>query len=138
MGYTISWHPMRFTDFTYQSVIDAVKRVLSPGFSLRQENWGFIISDDEDSNDRIPFLRNSYQPPWEKTNRHPYTKEAMKALIIMVEFGVTVELDHDDNDMSWYLDALDAVQVTYPMESYERQKQYFMELEARKKGELGI
>ena len=130
---------MRFTDFTYQSVVDVVKRVLAPGFSLGQESWGFIISDDDDeANDSIAFLRNSDQPAWEKTNRRPYTKEAMKALIIMVEFGVTVNLNHDDEDMSWYLEALDYVHVIYPIESYERQKRYFMELEAKKKGELGI
>ena len=139
MGYTISWHPMRFTDFTYQSVVDAVKRVLSPGFSLGQESWGFIISDDANSNDSIGFLRDGqHQTCWEKTNRRPYTMETMKALIIMVEFGVTLNLDHDDEDMTWYIDALVAVNEKYPLESYERQKQYFMELEAKKKGELGI
>jgi hypothetical protein len=56
----------------------------------------------------------------------------MKALILMVEYGVTTGLDHDDSDMSWFLEALDAVNTVWPLISYENQKKYFIELGQKK------
>jgi hypothetical protein len=129
MGYTISWEPLRFTDFTYETVLSVVRRVISA--RLRVEHCGFLIGDDDDS--CVAFARDGIQTPWEKTNRMPYTKEAMKALIVMVEYGVTENLDHDDSDMAWYLEALDAVHAKHPLVSYEQQRQYFVNLETTKR-----
>jgi hypothetical protein len=95
--------------------------------------YGFSIGPDADN--CVPFCRDGKQIPWEKTNRLPYTKDAMKALVLMVEYGVTSNLTHDDSDMTWYLEALDAVHAKYPLASYEFQKQYFITLSQKKKAE---
>lgn len=89
---------------------------------MRIESWGFVIGEEDDC---VAFSRRD-GTPWEKTNRLPYTKEAMKALIIMVEYGVTRNLDHDDADMTWYLEALEFVHAKHPLASYEHQKEYFI------------
>lgn len=131
MGYTISWMPLRFTDFTYNAILQIVPKIISPDCGLRIEHWGFVIGNGD--NDNVPFRRDGAQTPWEKTNRLPYTKEAMKALIVMVEYGATENLDHDDSDMSWYLEALDEVHAIHPLQSYELQKRYFLEHGAAKR-----
>jgi len=51
----------------------------------------------------------------------------MKALILMVEFGAAKNLDHDDTDMSMFLNALDEVHSIHPLVSYEEQKMFFLE-----------
>jgi hypothetical protein len=124
MGYTISWEPLRFTDFTYRIVLTLLPKILLADTTLRIEDWGFVIGESDD--DCVPFLRNGEQTPWSKTNRLPYTKEVMKALILMVEYGVTSNLDHDDTDMTWYIEALDKVHSIHPLQSYEQQKAYFL------------
>ena len=125
MGYTISWEPLRFTDFTYKNVIESIPKVLSPGYIFQEETYGFTISNGEQA---ISFRRDGEQFTWSKTNRLPYTKDIMKVLILMVEYGVTYNLSHDDTDMSWYLEALDEVKAKHYLTSYEWQKKYFVEL----------
>ena len=124
MGYTISWEPLRFTHFTYRTVLSLLPKILHADTTLRIEDWGFVIGESDD--DCVPFVRNGEQVPWAKTNRLPYTKEVMKALILMVEYGVTSTLDHDDDDMTWFLDALDEVHSIHFLESYEEQKACFL------------
>jgi hypothetical protein len=136
MGYTVSWEPARFTDYTYNNVITVLQKVLTPGRIFRLEKWGFVIGDNE--NDSMGFSRDGQQMCWEKTNRLPYTKDVMKALILMVEFGVTQNLNHDDDSMAWYLTALDETHAVVPLASYEMQKRYFVELEQRNKAEVDV
>jgi hypothetical protein len=133
MGYTISWDPLCFTDVTYKTVITLLPRVLTHGTLFRIERWGFILGTNESNS--IAFMRDGNQMCWEKTNRLPYTKEAMKALILMVEYGVTKNLDHDDTSMAWYLEALEDVHHRHTLVSYEQQKKYFVELEIKKRQE---
>ena len=133
MGYTISWEPLRFTDFTYKNVIEAIPTVISNGSMFIEENWGFAIGvRDSDGtlneNDCVVFNLDDNVFTWAKTNRLPYTSDVMKALILMVEYGATCNLNHDDTDMSWYLTALDEVHAVRPLASYKWQKKYFTEL----------
>ena len=130
MGYTISWAPLRFSDFTYAGITELLPKIISPDYKVTIDPHGFSIGNDEDN--RIYFPKNNARWFWEKTNRQPYGREAMKALILMVEYGVTVGLDHDDSDMSWFLEALDAVNTLWPLISYENQKKYFIELGQKK------
>jgi hypothetical protein len=58
----------------------------------------------------------------------------MKALILMVEYGVTENLSHDDTDMSWFLEALEDVDAKHSLTSYKWQKMYFTELGRVKSG----
>ena len=46
----------------------------------------------------------------------------------MVEFGAAKNLNHDDSDMSMYLNALEEVHEIHPLISYEEQKTYFKDL----------
>jgi hypothetical protein len=87
--------------------------------------WGFVIGDSDDSSciERIPT-----QMTFTKTNRLPYTKDFMKVLILMVEFGAAQHLHHDDSDMSMYLNTLEEVHAIHPLVSYEQQKAYFLSL----------
>ena len=132
MGYTIRWQPLHFTDFSYNNVITTLPKVLRNSTELTQMPWGFIVGDN-DTHENVAFGREEpYLFCWSKTNRLPYTKEAMKALILMVEFGVTEGLDHDDMSMAIYLEALNEVNEKHPLKSYELQRKYFTDLETRK------
>ena len=122
MGYTVYWEQHSFTKYTYNNVIKLVQKVISVKFRL--ESWGFIVGDTED--DSVGIERNAVSVTFVKTGRLPYTKDVMKTLIIMVEYGAASELNHDDSDMSWYLEALDEVHAVQPLASYEMQKTYFI------------
>jgi hypothetical protein len=126
MGYTVSWEPLRFTNFTYQNVIATIPKVLTPGIKFTEDENGFTIGVND--NDSAYFARTGFDCCWTKTNRLPYTKDVMKALILMVEYGVTENLSHDDTDMSWFLEALEDVDAKHPLTSYKWQKMYFTEL----------
>ena len=123
MGYTIYWDPLRFSHYTYMNVIQVLPNILSPGTQITVELWGITITDAQ--NHSIVFAFDGKQLPYWKTNRLPHTKEAMKALVLMVEYGATENLDHDDSDMTWYLEALNEVHRKHPLVSYEIQKKYF-------------
>ena len=124
MGYTAQWEPLHWTEFTYRTVVDALPTILSGPYRL--ESWGFSIGPDV--NNCTPFLRSGFDVCWDKTNRQPYTKDVMRALVLMVEYGVTSGLNHDDADMTWYLEALEDVHAARPLASYEQQKEYFLTL----------
>jgi hypothetical protein len=122
MGYTVQWEPLHWTDFTYTIVVNALPTILKGPF--RVESWGISIGPDV--NACTPFLRSGCEVCWDKTNRLPYTKDVMRALVLMVEYGVTSGLNHDDRDMTWYLEALEDVHATRPLASYAQQKEYFL------------
>ena len=124
MGYTVQWEPLHWTDFTYRTVVAALPTILKGPF--RVESWGISIGPDV--NACTPFLRSGFEVCWDKTNRLPYTKDVMRALILMVEYGVTSGLNHDDRDMTWFLEALEDVHAVRPLASYEQQKEYFLTL----------
>jgi hypothetical protein len=121
MGYTVTWEQLSFSDFTYNNILELVPKVIQSNFVITE--WGFIIGDSIDDSSCIE--RNPTQMTFTKTNRYPYTKDFMKALILMVEFGAAKNLNHDDSDMSIYLNALEEVQTIHPLISYEQQKTYF-------------
>jgi hypothetical protein len=124
MGYWVYWTQYHFTEFTYNNVYLQLSSMLQSNFRL--EHWGFVIGNDEDNLaciERCPKM-----PTGCKTNRMPYTKDLMKALIIMVEFGAADKLGHDDTDMSWFLEALEEVNAKKPLVSYEQQKTYFLSI----------
>ena len=104
MGYTVTWEQLSFSDFTYNNILELVPKVIQSNFVITE--WGFIIGDSNDDSSCIE--RNPTQMTFTKTNRYPYTKDFMKALILMVEFGAAKNLNHDDSDMSIYLNALPA------------------------------
>jgi len=128
MGYTIHWTQYEFTDYTYNNVLKLIPRVISPATTFKVFDWGFVLSVSDD--DSFCVERNPTQMTFSKTNRLPYTKDAMKALILMVEFGAASELGHDDTDMSWYLTALEEVNAIVPLVSYAQQKETFMSVSA--------
>jgi len=121
MGYTVTWEQLSFSDFTYNNILKLIPKVTQSNFVITE--WGFIIGDSDDDSSCIE--RNPTQMTFTTTNRQPYTKDFMKALILMVEFGAAKNLNHDDSDMSIYLNALEEVQTIHPLISYEQQKTYF-------------
>lgn len=128
MGYCVHWEQMPFTDISYHNVFKVVLAVVQVKF--RSEPWGFVVGDDE--NNSLAIERYPTQITGTKTDRLPYTKDVMKTLIVMAEFGVAKNLDHDDNNMTWFLEALDEVHAVRPLVSYEMQKTYFKNLAIRK------
>ena len=122
MGYTVDWQQLPFSDFTYNNILKLIPKVIQSKFVITE--WGFIIGESDDNSSCIE--RNATHMSFTKTNRDPYTKDFMKALILMVEFGAAKNLNHDDLDMSIYLNALDEVHAIHPLISYEQQKTYFM------------
>ena len=121
MGYTISWEQLPFSDVTYSNVCKIIPTLVKVKFRL--EHWGFVIGDNDDQ--CFCIERYPTQMTFCKTNRDPYTKDAMMALIVMFEYGAAKDLQHDDIDMTWYLDALETVHAVKPLASYEMQKAYF-------------
>jgi hypothetical protein len=119
MGYTVQWEQLSFSDFTYNNILNLIAKVIQSKFVIQE--WGFVIGDS-------CIERNPTQMTYTKTNRDPYTKDFMKALILMVEFGAAKNLNHDDSDMSIFLNALDEVHEVHPLISYEQQKAYFLSL----------
>lgn len=124
MGYTVNWKQLSFSDFTYNNILKLIPKVIQSKFVITE--WGCIILESDDVYSCIE--RNPTQMTFTNTNRLPYTKEFMKVLILMVEFGAAINLNHDDSDMSIYLKALDEVHVIHPLISYEQQKDYFLRL----------
>jgi hypothetical protein len=121
MGYTVSWQQNPFTSYTYVNVLKVLPAVVSVG--IRRESWGFIVGNDV--NHCVAIERVPTQMTFVKTNRDPYTKDVMKTLILMVEFGAAEELMHDDTDMTWFIEALEEVHAVNPLVSYWMQKAYF-------------
>jgi hypothetical protein len=123
MGYVVDWRQHMFTKFSYGNVIKLVQKVI--GVKFRLESWGFIVGNNE--NECVAIEYNQTQLTFVKTGRLPYTKDVMKTLIVMVEYGAASELSHDDlNDMTMYFEALEEVHAVQPLASYEMQKAYFM------------
>jgi len=121
MGYAVDWEQLPFSDFTYNNILKLIPKVIQSKFVITE--WGFIIGESSDDSSCVE--RNPTQMTSTKTNRLPYTKDFMKALILMVEFGAAKDLNHDDSDMSIYLNALEEVHAIHPLISYEQQKTYF-------------
>ena len=121
MGYTVDWEQLPFSEFTYNNILKLIPKVIQSKFVIT--GWGFIIGQSDDNSSCIE--RNPTQMTFTKTNRNIYTKDFMKALILMVEFGAAKNLNHDDYDMSIYLNALEEVHAIHPLISYEQQKTYF-------------
>ena len=124
MGYTVHWEQRPFSDFTWSNLLKLVPKVIACKFT--RTTWGFVLTEDDDSS--VYIEQNPSQITAQKTNRLPITKDLMKTLILMVEFGAAQELNHDDNDMSMFLNALDEVNSIHPLVSYEEQKAYFLSL----------
>jgi hypothetical protein len=129
MEYRLSWNRLRFTEYTYKTILAILPKVLSPDTTLLVAPQGFLIGPTNDETQRVVFNRNGIQDSWILMNRAPYTKDVMKALILMVEYGITEDLDHSDRKMTRYLEALDEVHAKHPLMSYEMQKAYFLDLE---------
>jgi len=125
MGYTVEWEHLYFSDFTYNNILTLIPKVIQS--TVVVTDWGFMIGE---SDHYSCIVRNGTQMPFTKTNRLPYTKDFMKALILMVEFGAAKNLNHDDSDMSMYLSALEEVHAIHPLISYEQQKTYFKNVNA--------
>jgi hypothetical protein len=125
MGYTVHWEQLPFSDFTWSTILTLVPKVID--CSLIITTWGLVLSESEDDTcciERVPT-----QMTYSKTNRLPFTKDLMKTLILMVEYGAAQQLNHDDDDMSMYLNALEEVNQIHPLVSYEMQKTYFLHVE---------
>jgi len=122
MGYMVHWEQLPFSDFTWSNVLKLVPNIINCNFT--QTTWGFVLSESED--DSACIERYPTQITGSKTNRLPFTKDLMKTLILMVEFGAAQNLSHDDTDMSMYLNALDEVHSIHYLVSYDQQKEYFL------------
>lgn len=122
MGYTIHWTQHHFTNTTWATMLTLLKKAVNPKTTLTIERWGIVLGSDGDC---ASIEQNPTQITCAKTNRLPYTKDFMKALIIMKEFGAAADLSHGDSDNSWWLEALEAVHAAHPLVSYDRQKTYF-------------
>jgi hypothetical protein len=121
MGYTVSWLQLPFSVFTYEAVLKVDPMVVGVKFHVKP--WGFVVGDTID--DSVAIERVPTQMTFVKTNRMPYTRDVMKTLIVMVEFGAAQDLNHDDSDMTEFLVALDEVHAKRPLATYEAQKDYF-------------
>lgn len=121
MGYTIHWTQRHFTNFNYAAVVAVVPTVIDCKFRL--DARGFVVGDNDD--ECLVIERVPTQPTGVKTDRLPYTKDVMKTLIVMVEFGSALDLAHDDTDMAAFLVALEEVHAVRPLGSYRVQKMYF-------------
>ena len=123
MEYTVTWEQLAFSDYTWSSVLKLVPKVVTCKFI--KTLWDFILKEGEDS---VRVERYPPQYVYSMTYGEPFVKDLIKALILMVEFGGAKIMIPDDNDMSIYLDALDEVNSTCYLVSYEQQKAYFISI----------
>lgn len=124
MGYTVSWEQLPFSDYSYNNVLILLPKVIKSQCKVKP--WGIVIGPTDDSCscvERYPTMMT-----FSKTNRDPYTKDFMKLLILMVEYGAAQNLRHDDTDMTIYLEALEEVHTVHQLGSYYMQKTYFSSL----------
>ena len=126
MEYTISWEPLQITEYSYSSVLRLLPKVLSSSTLIKVEEWRFIIKNS--SNELFYFNRAGLQKPWFKTSSVLFIKEVIKALILMVEYCITQNLDSEGISKSTYLEILEEVNSIHPLTSYVQQKNYFIDL----------
>jgi hypothetical protein len=122
MSYTVFWNQHAFTEFTYNNVINLIPKVINAKMKL--ENWGFVIGNTKE--DSFAIERNLLDITFIKTNRNPYTKDLMKVLILMAEYGAASDLGHDDLNMMAFIEALNEIHTVHPLVSYNKQKIYFV------------
>ena len=122
MEYTITWEPLQITEYSYASVLRLLPKVLSSGTIIKVEEWGFTITNS--SSELLSFNRAGLQKqkPWFKTSSLLFIKEVIKALLLMVEYGVVQKLDFEGITRSTYLEMLEVVNRVHPLTSYSQQK----------------
>jgi hypothetical protein len=123
MGYTVFWNQLPFSDFTYENLLKLAPKVVR--CSIEVTEWGFILRQSKEESACIE--RRPTQMTYVKTNRLPYTKDLMKVLILMVEYGAAENLGHDDTNMEPFLAALNEVHAIHKLVSYDMQKGYFID-----------
>ena len=116
--YSVEWEQLPFSDFTWLNVIKLVPKVVKCDFTWTYHSFNL------DSNTTIERIPRNFTV--RKTDRLPYTKDLIKCLILMVEFGAAKNLKHSDYDNKIFIDALDEVNMIHPLVSYNEQKNYFM------------
>lgn len=121
MGYTVSWTQLPFHENIYKIITRYLPTIVN--VKVRLEGWGFVVGENDC--ECLCIERYPTQMTYVKINRDPYTRDVMKTLILMVEYGVAEDLAHDDTDMSWFLEALEEVHAIHYLVSYESQKAYF-------------
>jgi hypothetical protein len=121
MSYTVSWEQLAFSDFTWSNVLKLVPTVVNCKFIPKP--WNFTLTEGQDT---VYIERYPPKYVFSNTSEIPFTKNLMKTLIIMVEFGAAKALKHDNNYMSMFLTVLDEVYAVYPLVSYEEQRKYFL------------
>lgn len=119
MGYTISWNPLDFTEYSYNCVIRVLPKVLNTATTFKLEDWGFTIGT---INESVSFNKNGHTHPWITTDQLPYIKEVLKALILMVEYGATENINYHDISYVIFREVLKEVNLKHPLRSYNIQK----------------
>jgi hypothetical protein len=122
MEYTITWEPLQITEYSYASVVRLLPKVVSSTTIIKVEHWGFTITSS--SSELFYFNRGGLQKqkPWFKTSSVLFIKEVIKALLLMVEYGVVQKLDFEGITRSTYLEMLELVNSVHPLTSVSRQK----------------
>jgi hypothetical protein len=132
MEYTIIWEPLQITEYSYASVVRLLPKVLSSSTIIKVEHWGFTITNS--SCELFYFNRGGLQKqkPWFKTSSVLFIREVIKALLLLVEYGVVQKLDSEGITRSKYLEILEEVNSVHPLTSYVEQKNYFIDISLKK------
>jgi hypothetical protein len=120
MSYTVSWQQLAFSEFTWSSLLTLLPRIVSCKYTPTL--WDFRLTEGDDT------VRIERYPPkyvYSKTSPISFTRDLIKTLILMVEFGAAKILKQDDSDMFMFLTILNELQSLHPLDTYEEQKKYF-------------
>jgi hypothetical protein len=122
MGYTVYWVAKPVDGVTMTEWINAVRTVIDPTLKIHYEQGSLTILGTSE-----PFYATLDCSGIRTctTGNQPYTADCMKAMVLMVEYGLATEIFADD--MEGFMGALEAVNSLIPLQTYEAQKTYFEE-----------
>ena len=122
MGYTVYWVAKPVDGVTMTEWINAVRTVIDPILKIHYEQGSLTILGTSE-----PFYATQDCTGIRlcKTDNQPYTADCMKAMVLMLEYGLATEIFADN--MDGFTGALEAVNTIIPLQTYEAQKRYFEE-----------
>jgi hypothetical protein len=126
MGFTIYWHSTPVDTATWKTFSNFIKTMVGPNDILAEYDTTSVLLEAVKGPAETFFVAQAHSGyHFCKTNRIiPFTREVMKTVIMMKEFGLAEDINSDDNAM--FLEVLEWMQEkARPLKCYEDLKKKF-------------
>lgn len=134
MGFTVYWSRQPVLNQVFERFKTILPDLLE--YSTVQSSVSEVVlvptnEADVAATERFWTRDSSYKEAFAKTSRSPYTTDVMRACILMVELNMSPleSLSNDDEAGFSWLEQLDAVNRHFPLQSYEKQANFFLKKE---------